>query len=366
MMSKQQVLLYGAYGYTGELIAQHAAEWGIRPLLGGRDKTKLVPVAQRLGLDYRVVKLEDRQALQAALKDCCVVIHAAGPFALTALPMARACLETQTHYLDITGEIEVFEQLKGLDQQAKAKGILLCPGVGFDVVPTDCLALLLKKNLPDATSLKLAFATLGSSVSHGTATTLVRHLGEPGCFRQEGRLTPVPLGKNGLWVDFGRKKLFTLSIPWGDLSTAHFTTGIPNIETYMATPPSLYKLLKWQSLYNGLLRTSWMRGLIQKRIDQRPPGPGELQRKSARSLVWGEVCNSQNQKVNARLSAPEGYTLTYQCALLIAQKVVKGNYRAGYQTPASCYGENLIAELNDVQREINLGNGYQILRSSAS
>ena len=119
----------------------------------------------------------------------------------------------------------------------------------------------------------------------------------------------------------------------------------------MATPPSLYKLLKWQSLYNGLLRTSWMRGLIQKRIDQRPPGPGELQRKSARSLVWGEVCNSQNQKVNARLSAPEGYTLTYQCALLIAQKVVKGNYRAGYQTPASCYGENLIAELNDVQRE---------------
>ncbi|MFM7838697.1 MAG: saccharopine dehydrogenase family protein [Chitinophagaceae bacterium] len=365
-MPKQQVLLYGAYGYTGELIAQHAAEWGLRPVLAGRDKTKLVRVAQRFDFDHRVVNLEDPQALQAALQDCAVVIHAAGPFAQTALPMAKACLETQTHYLDITGEIEVFEQLKGLDQQAKAKGIMICPGVGFDVVPTDCLALLLKKNLPDATSLKLAFATLGSSVSHGTATTLVRHLGEPGCCRKDGRLTPIPLGKNSLWVDFGRKKLFTLSIPWGDLSTAHFTTGIPNIETYMAAPPSLHRALKWQSLYNPLLRTSWMRSLIQQRIDQRPPGPAELQRKAALSLVWGEVSNAQHQKVTARLSAPEGYTLTYQCALLIALKVLKGNYRTGYQTPANCYSEELIAELKDVQREINRGNGYQPLHSLAS
>ncbi len=163
-MQQNSFLLYGANGYTGELIARHAHQYNLQPVLAGRRKEALAPLADRLNLAYRVIDLNDPQALEAALKEVKLVVHAAGPFEFTAKQMADACLQTGTHYLDINGDIKVFEMLKGYDEAAKHAGIMIMPGVGFDVVPTDCIALLLKKLLPDAIELKLAFATLGGGV----------------------------------------------------------------------------------------------------------------------------------------------------------------------------------------------------------
>jgi short subunit dehydrogenase-like uncharacterized protein len=220
------------------------------------------------------------------------------------------------------------------------------------VVPTDCLALFLKKMLPDATSLRLAFHTLGGGVSHGTAATMASKLGEGGAVRRDGKIVRVPLGAKGMWVDFGLKRLFVMTIPWGDVSTAYFTTGIPNIETYTAVKPSAYRVLKLQPLFNWLLRTSWMLRYVQKKIDERPAGPGDEQRSKATSLVWGQVTNDKGGSAAARLSGPEGYTLTVHTSLLILKRVLAGNIKVGYQTPAAVYGEDLVLEVPGVRREV--------------
>ena len=344
-------LLYGANGYTGQLIAKMAAGYGLQPILAGRNEASLKALAAILNLPYKVIDLSNREALHKALQEVPVVLHAAGPFRFTSTTMIEACLATKTHYLDITGEIGVFEQAKRYDASAKEAGIMIMPGVGCDVVPTDCTALYLKNQLPDATHLKLAFATVGGKLSHGTAVTMAEGLGEGGAVRENGKITKKPLGHKGFWIDFGIKKLFVMCIPWGDVSTAFTTTGIPNIETYAGSSPKTFSMLKWQGLYNWLLRTSFVRNRVKAKIKQNPAGPSDEMRAKAKSLVWGEVVNDNGQKASVRLQCPEGYTLTAHSSLLITQKVLQGNFKTGYQTPAGAYGADLIMELPDVKRE---------------
>jgi short subunit dehydrogenase-like uncharacterized protein len=344
-------LLYGANGYTGELIARHASQYGLRPVLAGRREEVIAPIAKKLGLPYKIIDLNDTPALESALSDHKLVLHAAGPFQHTAKQMVEACLRTRTNYIDINGDISVFEMLKKYDAAAKSSGIMIMPGAGFDVVPTDCLALLLKKKMPDATDLKLAFVTIGGSVSHGTAMTMASKLGEGGAARVNDKIVNVPLGKHGMWIHFGDKRFLVMSIPWGDVSTAHFSTGIPNIETYVGIKPSVYRVLKFQSAFNWLLRTSFIRSFIKSRISKRPAGPSDEQRSGARSLVWGQATNSRGEKVTERLSCPDGYTLTMHSSLLISRKILSGEFKPGYQTPSAAYGEDLILEIPETRRE---------------
>ena len=344
-MQTDSFLLYGANGYTGVLIAKYAAQYGLRPILSGRREAAIKPLADELKLSYRIIDLEDTAQLKAALAQVKVVVHAAGPFAHTAKQMIEACLQTGTHYLDINGDISVFEMIKSFDAKAKEKNIMLMPGVGFDVVPTDCMALHLKNKLPDATHLKLAFASIGGGVSHGTAMTIVSRLGEGGASRQNAKIVREPIAKKGMWVDFGEKKLFVMSIPWGDISTAYFTTGIPNIEAYTAVKPIVYKIMKMQGLFNGLLRVEWIKNIIRKKIKNRPAGPSDEERSKAKAMVWGEARNAKGEKVEDHFSCADGYTLTAHSSLIIAKKVLQGCFKPGYQTPAACYGENLVKEI---------------------
>lgn len=338
-------LLYGANGYTGVLIAKYAAQYGLQPILAGRREQAIKPLADELKLPFRVIDINDTTQLQAALQEVKLVIHAAGPFSATAKQMIEACLQTSTHYLDINGDISVFEMIKLYDAKAKEKNIMLLPGVGFDVVPTDCMALQLKNKLPDATHLKLAFASVGGGISHGTAMTIVSKLGEGGAARENGKIVRKPLGKKGMWVDFGEKKLFVMSIPWGDVATAYFTTGIPNIEAYTAVKPKVYRMLKLQALFNWLLRMDWVKNIIRKKIKNRPAGPDDAMRSKAKSLVWGEVTNEEHKVVTDYFTCADGYTLTALSSLIITKKVLAENFKPGYQTPASCYGENLVMEI---------------------
>jgi short subunit dehydrogenase-like uncharacterized protein len=357
-MQNNSFLLYGANGYTGVLIAQLAAHYNLQPILAGRREEALKPLAEKLKLTYRVIDLNDSVTLQQALNEVKVVVHAAGPFDDTAIPMIEACLLTGTHYLDINGDIAVFEMLKNYDDKGKQKGIMILPGAGFDVVPTDCTALFLKNRLPDAIALKLAFASLGGGLSHGTAITTANKLGEAGAVRKNGKIIQQPTGKNGMIVDFspgagaGGKNLFTVTIPWGDVFTAYHTTGIPDIEVYSAVPKPVYYLLKFQFLFNWLLRTGFIRNFIKKKINKRPAGPSDEKRGKGICLIWGQVKNKEGKTVTARLSGPEGYTLTAHSTLLITKKVLEGNFIAGYQTPASAYGEDLVMEIPGMKREV--------------
>ncbi len=301
--------------------------------------------------------MNDKAALLSALEDVAVVIHAAGPFDVTAKQMVEACLETGTHYLDLNGDKDVFEMLLDYDGEAKEQAIMLLPGAGFDVVPTDCMALYLKNKMPDATNLEIAFATPGGAISHGTAVTTVSKLGEPGAVRKDGKLVPVPIGHKSMWVNFfsgkdnADQKIFTMTIPWGDVFTAYISTGIPNIEAYTAVSPFAYKFVKLQGLFNWLLRKNAVRNFLKMKIGQRPPGLNDEKRNAATSLVWGRVTNAAGKSITARLCGPDAYTLTAHSCLIIAKKILQYDFKSGYKTPASAYGENLVLEIPGVVRE---------------
>lgn len=342
---QDKFLLYGANGYTGKLIAKLAATYNLQPILAGRTESNIKPLGDELQLLYRIINLDDKAALEKALQEVKLVLHAAGPYVFTAKQMIEACLETGVHYIDINGDISVFEMLKKYDAAAKEKNMMVMPGVGFDVVPTDCIALKLKNKMPDATHLKLAFASVGGGLSHGTAITMAGKIGEGGAVRENGKIVRKPLGQKGMYVYFGKKKLFVMTIPWGDISTAFTTTGIPNIEAYTGMAPKVYRVLKFQWVFNWLLRTDFIRTIIKKKIKARPAGPSDEQRKNSSSLVWGEVSSANGNKLNACISCSDGYTLTAHSSLIIAKKILEGNFKPGYQTPAGCYGENLLMEI---------------------
>ena len=351
-MVESSFLLYGATGYTAQLIREQASEFGLTPILAGRSETKLRPIADKFGLSYRIADLNEPSALDAALADVPVVLHCAGPFSKTAAAMQQACLRTSTHYLDITGEVAVFEQGMALHQQAQQQNVMLMSGVGFDVVPTDCMARYLKDQLPDATHLQLAFANEGGALSHGTAQTALEGMGIGGMVRQNGQLKTVPYAHKTLAVDFGKgQNLPCMAIPWGDLSTAFWNTGIPNIETYMGSSTGQIQLAKLGNYLGWLLRNQAVQSFLQKRISSTVTGPNESTRQRAQTHVWGKAWNATGQTVQARLHAPEGYTLTALAALLITQKVLNGSWKAGYQTPAGLYGADLILEIAGVIRE---------------
>lgn len=347
---KNQVLLYGAYGYTGKLITKEAKRRGLQAILAGRNEAKLRAWAQEQELPYRVIDLADTATLWSVLEECAVVVHAAGPYSKTYRPMVEACLATQTHYVDITGEVEVFEAIAQLDTQAKDAGITLLPGAGFDVVPTDCLAKFLHEQLPNAQVLQLAFRGSGGP-SRGTARTMAQNLGAASKVRQNGVIRDVPLGHKTLTVPFRSKPSFVMTIPWGDVSTAYYTTGIPNIETYMGVHPKSYRYIRWQKYFGWLLRMSWVRRLAERQVDRGPAGPSERALQEGSSQVWGRVVAADGQVIEGRLEVPNGYALTARTSIEIVSRLLEGQIKAGFWTPANAFGADFILDF-EAKREI--------------
>ena len=349
-MSKQ-FLIYGATGYTGQLIARLAVMQGLRPLLAGRSASTVAALAAELGLDFRVASLNDAAALDAALEGVGAVVNAAGPFGHTAQPMVDACLRAGAHYLDITGEIAVFEALARRSAEAKAAGISLLPGVGFDVVPTDCLAAHLKARLPGATHLALAFRSVGSTWSRGTMSTMIEGIDRMGAVRQQGKIRQVPAAWKTRAIDFGRGPVTCVTIPWGDVSTAFHSTGIPNIEVYAVFPASVRRMLVASRWVGGLLAAAPVQRMLKLAIGAGAPGPSASQREQGFSLVWGEVRDDQGQARMSRLRTPEGYQLTAVTALTAVRRVLAGETTPGFLTPSLAFGADFIMQFPGVVRE---------------
>ena len=343
------LLIYGSYGYTGELIVPLAIEAGLRPVLAGRSREKVEPQAAEHGLEHRVFDLDDPNALDNYLKPFDVVLNCAGPFSRTALPLAKSCIRTNAHYLDITGEIEVFESLHGLNDKAKDAGVMLMPGVGFDVVPSDCLAAHLKRRLPDAADLTLAFKGVGKP-SRGTATTMVENLHKGGLIRKNGQLIQVPSAWKMEDMDFGEGPVTCMTIPWGDVSTAYYSTGIPNIRVFMAAPAELRRMAVFGRYFGFVLGSAPVQKFLKAQIDKGPAGPSTEERLRGYSLLWGEAKTADGTAVQSRMRTPEGYTLTAHTAARIAQKALEGHAAPGFQTPSMVYGADFILEFDGVTR----------------
>lgn len=341
-----EILIYGAYGYTGRLIAEEARSQGLKPVLAGRDAQQIRELAAESGLTGLAFDLPDQAALDRALEGRRLVLHCAGPFVHTWRPMAEACLRHGVHYLDITGEIEVFEALAALDTPAREAGVMLLPGVGFDVVPTDCLAAHLKQRLPAATHLTLAFMG-GGGFSRGTHRTMLEGLGLGGLLRRDGRIERIPAACKTRQVDFGAGGLrTTVTIPWGDVATAYHSTGIPNVETYAAMPRAQIRLLRLSRHLGWFFQSRPVQAWLRRKLDRDAPGPAAATRADTRTYVWGEALAPGGVHAAGRLTCANGYSFTARSAVAAARRVLAGDVQPGFRTPSRAFGADFLRSLD--------------------
>ncbi|MHB8680593.1 MAG: saccharopine dehydrogenase family protein [Acidimicrobiales bacterium] len=340
-------MVYGAYGYTGRLVTALATERGEMPVLAGRDEKRLAELAALFQLEHRAVGLDDPAALARALQGVDVVAHCAGPFSATAQPMVDACIATGTHYLDITGEIDVFEHVLARNDEAVAAGVALIPGSGFDVVPSDCLAALLARQLPGATALALAIRFDGTP-SPGTAKTAMESLGTVGRSRVDGVIGEVPAARRRRRIPFPDGERDTVAIAWGDVSTAFHSTGIGNVTVYAALPPVVGAMAAMAPAMGPLLRHPAVQRTL-KRVVGRLPGPSAKVRSETKTVVWGEVTGAGGETVSGWVVTLNGYDLTADSVVRIAGALERGEVAAGAHTPSKALGADFVRQLDKIE-----------------
>jgi len=344
-------LIYGSYGYTGQLIVDLALKEGLHPMLAGRDARKLRTQAGKYNLEYRTFALSETSKLDSALNEVEAVLHCAGPFVLTFRQMAEACLRTKKHYVDISGEIVGFEALAEMNEQAKQAGIMLLPGGGFDVVPTDCLAAHLKQRLPSATHLRLFLRGVGAGISRGTAKSAIENMHRQGMIRKDGKLVEVPPVWKALMQDFGKGPVRVISVGWGDVSTAYHSTGIPNVETYMSLPQAMINRMYDMRTIGPLFYNRVAKTILKSIMNLYPPGPTEARRMKAFATLIGEVTDEHGERAVSKLRTREGYTFTARSTVEIMKRILNGEYKIGFATPSLAYGSDFVMQFEGVTRE---------------
>ncbi len=348
MPTSDPLLIYGATGYMGRLLVRAAVARGLRPIVGGRDERRVAALAAGLGLEARVARLDG--GLEAALRGVTVVINAAGPFSATAGPVADAAIRAGTHYLDLTGEISAIEAVALRDGAARERRVMLMPAVGFDVLPSDGLALHVARRLPGARRLRLGVSGLGL-LSRGSARTLLDELGRRTRIRRDGAVVEVSPGSLTRPFDYGAGPSPSVAVGWGDVVTAHYTTGIPDIEVYFEATASLRASLAANRAFGWWLGSPLARPWLELQVDALPEGPSDAERAARSCVVVAEVEDHRGRRAIARLRTPESYTFSCATSLAVLGRVARGDLEVGFQTPARVYGPDFALGLAGVGRE---------------
>lgn len=338
----RQWMIYGANGYSAKLAAEKAAANGMKPILAGRNPAAIEELASSLDLPHRVFALDSVDAVAAQLADIAVVSHCAGPFSATAETMMRACIAAGTHYTDITGEFSVFETGQALHAQAQQAGVVIMSGVGFDVIPTDCITAYLHRLMPDATELTLAFKG-NTAVSPGTMKTMIEGLSDGMKVRRDGAMRSVGMDFEMRDIDYGDGPVTSAVLPWGDLSTAHWQTGIPNITVYMPFRGNKLQVHLFPLIKN-VMKSKWLQNKLKAQAAKRP-GPSAERRANSRTRVYGEMKNAAGDSVVARIEVGDGYTVTMDGIIMTAQFLLDYDGAGGYFTPAQLMGAEMVEQL---------------------
>ena len=349
LMAKR-LLLYGATGYTARLILDSLLAAGLRPILAARDVAKLKELAKRHDLDWRASSVDDPDALDLALADVDVVLNVAGPFSQTADPLVLACLRAGAHYLDISGEATSIDLVSRHHRTAVERGVMLMPAVGFDVVPSDCLCKHVTELASDVHALRIAISGL-ELISPGSAKTLSAELGRPTRVRRNGELAMVPPAELNWTFDFGAGPRLCTAVTWGDLATAHYTTGAPNVETYFEMTPSVAAVAQMNRAFGWLYRMPFVQLGIERQSRLWQSTPTAEQRASRRAAIVVEAEQTDGTVVRARMQTPEAYTMTAATATAIAARVLSGDVEPGFQTAGRLFGANFIMKFDGVTRQ---------------
>lgn len=319
-------MIYGATGFTGALVVAEAVRRGHRPLLAGRSAERLAPIADKYDLPFAAFDLTDAAALASAVAQVKVVYHCAGPFVETAQPMIQACLHAGVHYLDITGEIPVYQYLFAQQADPRSAAITAISGVGYDLIPSDGLLRYVAEQVPAPTHAQIvigAFASSGGGIgaSAGTVKSLVGLSAELGMVvRRDNQLVQR-------WPDSRRFRTLdgdksALAIPWGDVEMGYHTAAIPNITCYL-TLPRLTQLGMQMSMFAApLLKIKAARASLNRLIERLFTGPSESARQQGRSTLYARVWNAQGQMAQAWMETAEPYHFTALAAPLVVEQVL--------------------------------------------
>jgi len=343
------VLVYGASGYTAGLLLPQLAERGIGFIAAGRDQSKLRRAASAFGCEQRVFDLSDPSSVDANLNGVQLVLNAAGPYGRTASPLIDACLRRRLDYLDLSGEVDPLEYAMRCDSFARCQGVMLLPAVGLDVVPTDCLAVSLAERLPQAEALTIHISP-SNLISRGSLATLVDQAGVPVKVRRAGVLAEMRFRTQMSRADFGSGECATVAVTWGDLVTAFWSTGIPNIEVYFEATAFRRTLVLANQYWGSWLETSAARSWLQAWIAMAPPGPDVAERDGHRSVMVAQVQRG-SRRARARLITPEAYTFSATSAASSVEAVLGGQRRTGFCTPAQVFGTDFVRRLPGVSFE---------------
>ena len=307
------LLIYGATGYTGRMAAQQASALGLPFEIAGRNRQHLIELAEQLGVPYRVFEASSGAA--QSLSGISVLLNFAGPFAHTAPALMAACIEAKVDYLDITAEINVYRLAERLGLDAAASGVMLLPGVGWDVVPTDSLAAHVAQRVANPVALSIALQVPGS-MSRGSAMSVREIIGAGVLARINGELVSTP-GAQPRPFDFGDGPVLCAPLSFGDLVTAWHSTRIPNIAMFVhisgdAFPEGDLSLL--------------------------PDGPTEQERAAHQARAVAEIVSADGLLVRSVIETVNGYTFTPLAAIEAARRVLGGERQAGFATPVSVFG----------------------------
>lgn len=339
-----RVLLYGATGYTGRMLAEALSARAVELILAGRRAPESTTAAARQGLPFRVFGLGAPAAIDAAIADVDVVLHCAGPFIETGTPMMDACLRRGVHYLDLAGEWPVFAEAMARDSAAKAAGVMMMPGVGFTVVATDCLLALMAVRVPGVARLRLAVSRPGV-ITRGTVTTATAMVSPTVLVRRNGRLETVPAGRQTHDFDFGRGLTSATLVSWPDVITGAFTTAVEDIEVYSEADWATrlaYRLSAEASVWTG---AGAQRTISHAFGRVWPEGPSETDRSRAGFVLVAEAVDPWRRSTTLRMTTRDGYSVSVITACEIVNRVLGGQWAAGFRTPASVYGGEFILGL---------------------
>jgi short subunit dehydrogenase-like uncharacterized protein len=313
-------MLYGAAGYTGALIAQHACERGHRPVLAGRTAPAVAALAGQLGLPHQAVALDDQSALNAALAGVDLVLNAAGPFLHTAAPLAEACLAAGVHYLDIGNELQVFRTLYDLDHRARQAGVTIMPGVGFGVVATNCLARHVSDAVGGAAILQIATRAATAQQGPGVAATRQQNMPYGGWIRRAGHLEPCPLGSGTITITLPDGPCLIMPLPTGDLEAAFQATGAADITAYGAVPAGP--------------------------AAGDPPDPAPL---AYRSFGWAQATAADGATAAAWLQAGESYAFTAAASIRAVEETLTRALHGAF-SPAAAFGADFALTIPGTSR----------------
>ena len=338
-------MIYGANGYTGRLIVDKAVKKGLRPVLAGRNAREIRMLARHYDLDFRVFTCS-RDSID--LRGIDLVLHCAGPFINTFYPMLQACLKYSCHYLDITGEIAVFEKCSQMSNKIKQSGVIVMPGVGFDVVPSDCLLSYVAQSVNDVEHLILGVHGRGP-LSWGTMNTMVEGFLTKGAVRESGALRLVPIAYRSSVLSFANRKRTCVTVPWGDVSTSFYSTDVPNIRVEFSSKVSWIFLLKFLRPLAILWGADWFKSVLRKYIKTMAKGPDAEQLQTQGCDMVAYALRSDGSGLRAHLQSVNGYQLTANTALAVIGRIKNSELGAGFYTPSRAFGWEFIKNLEGVE-----------------